>query len=408
MISTVCYFGTYESGYERNRILQAALRACGVRVLTVHAPLLEARRHKTGALGRRLALAGLGARALGAYARLAARYLAAPDHDAVFVGYLGHLDVLVAAPLARLRGKPLIFDAFISLSDTLVEDRQVLAPGSLGARAAALLDRLACGLADVVLADTDAHARYFVEAHGAPPARTLRVLVGADPALFHPVAPPPPTVDFVVLHYSKLAPLHGLRTILEAAKRLEGEPGVRFLIVGEGQLDDALSDWLAELAPANVERRRWMEPDELRSALASAGAALGVFGASAKAARVVPNKLYQAMAVGAPIVTADTPGVREVLAHERDALLVPPGDPEALAAAILRLRDEAPLRARLAANARARFEALATPEAIGRALLDELARVLPSEPALTARRPCRSPDGSASARPSGTTARSPR
>ncbi len=61
---------------------------------------------------------------------------------------------------------------------------------------------------------------------------------------------------------------------------------------------------------------------------------LGVFGESAKAARVVPNKVWQAMAVGRPVVTADTPAVREVLEDGRTALLVPAGDPDALAAAL--------------------------------------------------------------------------
>lgn len=395
MLASVCYFGTYESDYDRNRIVKDALRAEGVRVLECHEPLLEARRDKTGALGRDLV--GLAARGARAYARLVARYLAMPDHDAVVVGYLGHLDVLVAAALARLRGKPLIFDAFISLSDTLVEDRGLLRRGSVPARLIEALDRLACALSDVVLLDTEAHARFFVEALGAPDGRTLRVLVGADPEVFHPGPPARAPEAFTVLFYGKLAPLHGLKTIVEAAARLKDDPGVRFLLVGEGQLDAELDRWLRELAPTNVERRRWMGGAALREAIAGAGVALGVFGPSGKAARVIPNKVYQCMAVGAPIVTADTPGVRELLVDGEHALLVPAGDADALAAAIRRLRDDPALAARLAANARRRFEAEATVEAIGRRLVADLDR------ALTARRPYPPPDETANARPSATT-----
>lgn len=373
MLRSVCYLGTYESDYDRNRIVQDALRSQGVRVLECHAPLLEARRDKTGALGRDLV--GLAARAAAAYAGLAARYRAMEDHDAVVVGYLGHFDVLFAAPLARLRGKPLIFDAFISLSDTLVADRGLLAEGSIGARAVELLDRLACALADVVLVDTEAHAAFFVEALGAPHGRTLRVLVGADEAVFHPVEVPR-REGFTALFYGKLAPLHGVRTILEAAKRLEGEPDVRFLVVGEGQLDAELDAWMRALAPANVERRKWLERDALVGAIAGAGAALGIFGASDKAMRVIPNKVYQCMAVGAPIVTADTPGARELLVDGEHALLVPPEDAEALAAAILRLHRDPALGARLGANARALFEARCTARAIGAALITDLHRAL--------------------------------
>ena len=62
---------------------------------------------------------------------------------------------------------------------------------------------------------------------------------------------------------------------------------------------------------------------------------------------MVPNKVWQAMAAGRPVVTADTPAVREVLEDGRTALLVPAGDPDALAEALARLAGDAALRARL-------------------------------------------------------------
>ena len=74
----------------------------------------------------------------------------------------------------------------------------------------------------------------------------------------------------------------------------------------------------------------WVEYELLGEELARAGICLGVFGRSEKAARVVPNKVYHAMAVGRPVITADTPAAREVLEHERTALLVPAGDAPAL------------------------------------------------------------------------------
>ncbi len=52
---------------------------------------------------------------------------------------------------------------------------------------------------------------------------------------------------------------------------------------------------------------------------------------------MIPNKAFQAIACGTPLVTADTPAARELLVDGESALLVPPGDPRALAAAIRRL-----------------------------------------------------------------------
>ena len=54
------------------------------------------------------------------------------------------------------------------------------------------------------------------------------------------------------------------------------------------------------------------------------------------------------MAAGRPIVASDLPSIREVLAHEVNALLVPPGDAAALARAIERLLADPVLASRLA------------------------------------------------------------
>jgi glycosyltransferase involved in cell wall biosynthesis len=124
----------------------------------------------------------------------------------------------------------------------------------------------------------------------------------------------------------KLIPLHGLETILAAARLA---PDLRFRLVGSGQLDRLLDE-----RPPNVEHVPWIVYEDLPGELHRSSCALGIFGTSAKAARVIPNKVFQALACGTPVVTADTPAARELLHDGESALLVPPGDPEALVAAI--------------------------------------------------------------------------
>ena len=65
-----------------------------------------------------------------------------------------------------------------------------------------------------------------------------------------------------------------------------------------------------------------------------------------------PLKLFEYMAAERPIVASDLPALREIVAHEENALLVPPDDARALAAAVERLRSDVVLARRLAVNAR--------------------------------------------------------
>ena len=65
---------------------------------------------------------------------------------------------------------------------------------------------------------------------------------------------------------------------------------------------------------------------------------------------VIPNKVYQALAVGRAVVTADTPAIRELFTDGEQLLTVPPGDARALADAIERLQHDGSLRRRLAAR----------------------------------------------------------
>jgi glycosyltransferase involved in cell wall biosynthesis len=151
--------------------------------------------------------------------------------------------------------------------------------------------------------------------------------------------------------------LHGLETILTAARLV---PDISIRIVGSGQLEPLLAD-----RPANVEWVRWVEYERLPRELHAASCTLGIFGTSDKARRVIPNKVFQALACGAPVVTADTPAARELLADGESALLVPPGNAEALAEALGQLAD-AELAARIAAGGRAAYEEHASEEVLGR------------------------------------------
>jgi glycosyltransferase involved in cell wall biosynthesis len=351
----VLYFGTYERDYPRNAQVISCLRRAGVEVFERHVSVWEG--------GRQNWRAGAGTAARLALAELRLLRRPTEQFDAVVVGYPGHLDLPAARRAARDR--PVVFNPLISLSDTLVADRGRFRPRSLAGRTVAVLDRHALGAADLVVADTRANAEHLSALAALPPERVEVCFVGAEERLFEQgwAAEEP----FTALFVGKLIPLHGVETILAAARAV---PELHIRVVGSGQLAPLLRD-----RPENVEWTEWVEYDRLPLELHRAGCALGIFGASGKAQRVIPNKAFQALACATPLVTADTPAARELLVHEESALLVPPQDPLALAAALQRLASEPELVLRLSEGGLAAYREHASEEVLGarwRSLLERV------------------------------------
>ena len=352
----VLYFGTYERDYPRNAQVISCLRQAGVDVVEHHASVWDGQRHKF-ALGPTSAL-----RLAGGELRLLRR--PGVDFDVMIVGYPGHLDMPAARRIAGKR--PLVFNPLVSLYDTFVLDRGRWSPGSIPARMLEAIDRRAIRTADVVVLDTENHADYFAELGGISRERVEVCLLGADESRFTPGWSRPDV--FSCFFHGKLIPVHGLETILAAARLV---PEVRFILTGTGQL----SGLLERDRPANVEWLGWVPDERIPTELHRCGCVLGIFGTSEKASRVIPNKAFEALACGAPIVTADTPGSRELLTDGESAVLVPPGDPDALAAAIRRLASDPSLARRIAAGGFDAFKAHASAEVLGprwKALLEAL------------------------------------
>jgi glycosyltransferase involved in cell wall biosynthesis len=351
----VLYFGTYEREYPRNAQVISCLRRAGVEVIEHHVNVWGGSQHKFRAGPTAVA------RIMLAELRLLARPRA--EFDAVIVGYPGHWDVPRARRVARKR--PLVFNPLVSLSDTFVSDRRRFRERSLAARVLLATDRRALRLSDLVVADTDANGDFLAGLAEIPRERVRVCLVGAEERVFEPGWARPDR--FTALFVGKLIPLHGLETILDAARLA---PDLSFRIVGSGQLDPLLAD-----PPPNVERVPWIDYERLPAELHRAGCALGIFGTSDKAARVIPNKAFQALACGTPLVTGDTQAARELLVDGESALLVPPGNPAALANTLRRLADDPALQVHLSGGGLYTYQQRASEAVLGarwRALLEEL------------------------------------
>jgi glycosyltransferase involved in cell wall biosynthesis len=365
-VARILFAGTYDAAFNRNLRLQALLERAGHEVVPCNVPLWGSTRFDI--MGERM-ISVLFKGAV-AYPRLIWRFVRAPRVDAVFAMYPGWFDVLVLAPLARLRGLPLVFDPFISLYDTAVVDRKVVSRSSMLARISRSVDRLSMRMATLVIADTPQHADFYSDLTGVPANRVAVLWLGAQDHLFAP-RPEIRPVPNRVLFYGTFIPLQGVDTILKAAQLLELDD-VSVRIVGGGQEQRAVEKLLSELRLTNVELVGSLPVDRLAEEIASATICLGIFGTSDKAGRVVPNKVFECAAVGRPIVTAGSEAVRG--AFPTDSLaFVPPGNPEALASMIRELLREPDRCARMARSAHEHYVATYSADPLS-TLLDKIVR----------------------------------
>lgn len=275
--------------------------------------------------------------------------------DVVFTRDLGFAALLARLPASR---RPRLVYEFHGIAAVVSEEmprllgRPDLAPTRAKLRR---LDRRearvwrtaeACATLTRALAD-DLAARYGSRG---------QIFVVPDGAVAGPATPPHPHTGPIVAAYAgHLYPWKGVDVFLEA---VAAAPGVHARIVGghPGEADLArVRTLIGTLGIGDrVTITGLLAPPDVAQALDRADILVLPNTPSAISDRYTsPLKLFEYLARHRPIVASDLPSLREVLTHDRTALLVPAGDAGALAAALGRLASDAALRTRLAQAAHA-------------------------------------------------------
>ncbi len=336
-------FGTYDTSmHPRIATIAEGLRAAGADVSECNAPLGLDTAARVDMLARPWRAPALLGRLASRWATLARSARRQPAPDVVVVGYLGHFDVHLARLL--FRRVPIVLDHLVGASDTGRDRRLDGGPRQALLR---LIDAAALRAADIIVVDTDEHLAALPARHRA---RAVVVPVGAPSAWLQAgnrVRTDDEERPLRVVFFGLYTPLQGTPVIGAALSKITGS-SVEVTMIGNGQdLAEARS---AAAANHAVSWRDWVPADELPVLVAAHDVCLGIFGTGEKAQRVVPNKVFQGAAAGCAIVTSDTPPQRRIL--QDAAILVPPGDPAALASTLLRLADDRAELAGLRAAAR--------------------------------------------------------
>lgn len=324
-IDGIFYIGSYLHDYPRHRIIQAGLHDLGLPVREiVDRGILPIRWWRLGRAVSRV-----------------------PRFSPIVIGEASNY-LFPDLILARMMRRYLVFDVFVPTYDYAEENEgrwstKLLAPIFKS------IDIINNRSASSVVLDTQQTRKYFVEELGLRPEKAFVAYVGAETDLFYPVYKDVNhTRPFRILFYGSYLSLHGIDIIVHAAKLVQNvRSDVKFQLVGTGPARHSNEDLARRLGLKNIEFGPDFVPyHQLPEIIEASDICLGIFANRSKTHRVIPNKLYQCAAMGKPVITADTPAVKEGFTEDEIAL-VEPGNPEALAEAILALIDDEVLRKRL-------------------------------------------------------------
>ncbi len=206
------------------------------------------------------------------------------------------------------------------------------------------LERFLYKHADLVMVNSPGYIEH-VKTRGA---REVALIPnGADPAMFDPADDGAAfrqaqglEDQFVVLYAGAHGLSNDLNVVLDAAALLKDNPAIRIVLLGDGKEKSRLMARAAELGLTNVLFLPPVPKSGMSEALAAADACLAILKPIELYKTTYPNKVFDYMAAGRPVILAIDGVIRQVVENAQAGIPVTPGDPQALADAITELASD--------------------------------------------------------------------
>ncbi len=338
-MGTLLFWGRAEREYSRNRMVVKLLQHNGWQVEYFH-PLSS----KTGCIE--------------------AYFKGLRRPDAIWVPCFRQTDIASAAHWSRKWQVPLVVDPLISSYQKEIFEKRKYAEGSSKAEKLRKWEAHLFDKADLLLADTDRHGDFFSRELQIAREKIETFPVGAEEDIFREY-PKGATGEGEVLFYGSFLELQGVEVIVDAALQSADLP-LRWTLLGEGKLKESAQ--LRGKGASNIAFEGWVPYEQLPARMAQADILLGIFGTTPKAAMVMPNKFFQAMAVGRPLITMDSTAYPDSLRASDIIGWVPPGDASALADCVRNWYARPELLADRGHRTRELFDHYFSEQALGEAL----------------------------------------
>ena len=333
----VLFWGRFDHGYSKNRVNAAAFRALGWDVDYFDVKWC-CRFGDVEAF-----LRGLGRR---------------PRPDLVFVPVCRQRDIAAACRWAHRRGIKVLFDPMISAWDKKVLEQRKWKADEPRAKRLLKWEKKLMAMPDFITWDTSCHVDFAAEYLDVPREKMAPLFTGTDEEVFKPVdsqlsTPNAQRSTFKVLYHGAYLPLHGTEVIVEAARLTQDLP-IQWDFLGWGAYKAE-----TEAKAAGLKNVRFLDKVpyvKVPEVICAHDVVLGVFGTTAKASRVIGNKVYECMACARPTINEFCTGYPPSAKDCKSIKFIPPGDPAALVKAVEEYRADWANRDMYFREARAFFE----------------------------------------------------
>lgn len=297
-----------------------------------------------------------------------------PKPDLVWVPICRQRDIMAACRWAHKRGIKVLFDPMISAWDKKVLEQKKWKAEESRAKKLLKAETKWMNAPDFLTWDTSCHVEFGKSTFGVPAEKTTHLYTGTDEAVFKPTdILPPNDGKFHVLYHGAYLPLHGTEVIVEAARMTQNLP-IQWDFLGWGAYKAS-----TEAKASGLKNVRFLDKVpyvKVPEVIAAHDVVLGVFGTTAKAARVIGNKVYECMACCRPTINEFCTGYPPSAKDCKAIKFIPAGDAAALVKAVEEYRADWANRDSYFAEARSWFEKELSMEVVKRQLEDILKKVV--------------------------------
>ena len=372
---SVCLFGTYDRNYTSNKLILQGLKENDIEVVEINAHTPVTRLDSPSEMTW-IKLVGRIARKYRIVTEIIKNYKAFKKVDAIYVGYPGHFDVLIAYPIAKIFAKKLVFNPLLIFFTGFSEEQGILKKTSLLGKILKSGETLIYNLCDLVFADTPFQEKYLSKDFKVPQ-KKLRVLpIGADDKYYRYTPYKNLSKKINVVYYGLYSPIHGVEHVIEAARLLRNNKNIKFTFVGIGQTFKVNYERAQKLKLPNVEFFYDVPMEKHPAIIEKADIFLGFLQKHPTVDRVIPNKIYQGLALSKVVLTADVPVTRSIFTHKKNMYFCQPSDPKDLVKAVVDLQTNPKLRKEIADNGYALYKKEFTPKAVGKKLIEFVQEII--------------------------------